>query len=114
MGVDGAAIARDYRAAGIALSATAPSPAVLTRQSRIDGIRRAAEALPAQQRRHVSGAFVEPLLAGSLSSATWPASAVVVVGVWLAYRRRGGHGVVARFGGEGGSGVSAAARRTSS
>ncbi len=46
------------------------------------------------------------LLAGPLSIATWPASALAVVGVWLAYRRRGGLGVMAGGGGEGGSGVS--------
>ncbi|MFJ8210536.1 CPBP family intramembrane glutamic endopeptidase [Streptomyces sp. NPDC096033] len=55
--------------------------------------------------RQVSGALVDPLLAGPLSVATWPASALAVVGVWLAYRRRDGLGVVAGGGGEGGSGV---------
>ncbi|MFD8145320.1 CPBP family intramembrane glutamic endopeptidase [Streptomyces sp. NPDC059708] len=38
--------------------------------------------------RHVSGALVDPLLAGPLSIATWPASALAVTGVWLAHRRR--------------------------
>ncbi|WP_369383035.1 lysostaphin resistance A-like protein [Streptomyces sp. cg36] len=40
--------------------------------------------------RHVSGELVDPLLAGPLSITTWPASALVVVGIWLTYRRRGG------------------------
>ncbi|MFJ8162489.1 CPBP family intramembrane glutamic endopeptidase [Streptomyces sp. NPDC096136] len=56
--------------------------------------------------RHVSGTLVDPLLAGPLSIATWPATALAVAGVWLAYRRRGGgDGWVDGFGGEAGSGA---------
>ncbi|MEV5947626.1 CPBP family intramembrane glutamic endopeptidase [Streptomyces sp. NPDC051993] len=41
--------------------------------------------------RHISGALVDPLLAGPLSTSTWPASALAVLGIWLTHRRRAGH-----------------------
>ncbi|RFU84728.1 CPBP family intramembrane metalloprotease [Streptomyces triticagri] len=37
----------------------------------------------------ISGPVVDPLLAGPLSITTWPASALAVLAIWLANRRRG-------------------------